>query len=116
MQALTIYQRSLTTMQIQIQGLLQFAVPLFPTAEVRRGQRWALRSGAVVPHWGGEAAPAFSYLELKPMPCHPPSVPSVEPAACLAALSPAALQDGHGSSWAESSGGGGKDRRTREVF
>ncbi|CAB1338344.1 unnamed protein product [Coregonus sp. 'balchen'] len=26
-------QRSLTTMQIQIQGLLQFAVPLFPTAE-----------------------------------------------------------------------------------
>uniref|UniRef100_K7FSB7 Protein tweety homolog n=1 Tax=Pelodiscus sinensis TaxID=13735 RepID=K7FSB7_PELSI len=31
-QALTIYQRSLTTMQIQIQGLLQFAVPLFPTA------------------------------------------------------------------------------------
>nr|XP_048673680.1 protein tweety homolog 2 isoform X3 [Caretta caretta] len=32
-QALTIYQRSLTTMQIQIQGLLQFAVPLFPTAE-----------------------------------------------------------------------------------
>uniref|UniRef100_A0A674JZQ9 Protein tweety homolog n=1 Tax=Terrapene triunguis TaxID=2587831 RepID=A0A674JZQ9_9SAUR len=33
MQALTIYQRSLTTMQIQIQGLMQFAVPLFPTAE-----------------------------------------------------------------------------------
>ncbi|XP_065419792.1 protein tweety homolog 2 [Chrysemys picta bellii] len=32
-QALTIYQRSLTTMQIQIQGLMQFAVPLFPTAE-----------------------------------------------------------------------------------
>uniref|UniRef100_A0A8C8RSV2 Protein tweety homolog n=1 Tax=Pelusios castaneus TaxID=367368 RepID=A0A8C8RSV2_9SAUR len=31
--ALTIYQRSLTTMQIQIQGLMQFAVPLFPTAE-----------------------------------------------------------------------------------
>lgn len=34
MQPLTIFQRSLTTMQIQIQGLLQFAVPLFPTAEV----------------------------------------------------------------------------------
>ncbi|KAM3863555.1 protein tweety homolog 2-like [Diretmus argenteus] len=32
-QSLTIYQRSLTTMQIQIQGLLQFAVPIFPTAE-----------------------------------------------------------------------------------
>ncbi|XP_044532902.1 protein tweety homolog 2 [Gracilinanus agilis] len=32
-QALTIFQRSLTTMQIQILGLLQFAVPLFPTAE-----------------------------------------------------------------------------------
>lgn len=34
LQPLTIFQRSLTTMQIQIQGLLQFAVPLFPTAEV----------------------------------------------------------------------------------
>uniref|UniRef100_A0A7N6APE0 Protein tweety homolog n=1 Tax=Anabas testudineus TaxID=64144 RepID=A0A7N6APE0_ANATE len=32
-QPLTIFQRSLTTMQIQIQSLLQFAVPLFPTAE-----------------------------------------------------------------------------------
>ncbi|CAL8311223.1 unnamed protein product, partial [Arctogadus glacialis] len=32
-QSLTIYQRSLTTMQIQIKGLLQFSVPLFPTAE-----------------------------------------------------------------------------------
>lgn len=32
-QPLTIFQRSMTTMQIQIQGLLQFAVPLFPTAE-----------------------------------------------------------------------------------
>ncbi|XP_004432770.1 PREDICTED: protein tweety homolog 2 [Ceratotherium simum simum] len=32
-QALTIFQRSLTTMQIQVVGLLQFAVPLFPTAE-----------------------------------------------------------------------------------
>lgn len=37
LQALTIYQRSLTTMQIQVQGLLQFAVPIFPTAKVRRG-------------------------------------------------------------------------------
>lgn len=35
-QALTVFQRSLTTMQIQVAGLLQFAVPLFPTAEVRR--------------------------------------------------------------------------------
>ncbi|XP_032068046.1 protein tweety homolog 2 isoform X1 [Thamnophis elegans] len=33
-QALTIYQRSLTTMQIQIQGLVQFAVPFFPTAKL----------------------------------------------------------------------------------
>uniref|UniRef100_A0A673VXL4 Protein tweety homolog n=1 Tax=Salmo trutta TaxID=8032 RepID=A0A673VXL4_SALTR len=32
-QSLTIFQRSLTTMQIQIQGLLQFSVPVFPTAE-----------------------------------------------------------------------------------
>ncbi|KAG7259277.1 hypothetical protein CRUP_023980 [Coryphaenoides rupestris] len=32
-QSLTIYQRSLTTMQIQIQGLLRFSIPLFPTAE-----------------------------------------------------------------------------------
>uniref|UniRef100_A0A8P0PHF0 Protein tweety homolog n=1 Tax=Canis lupus familiaris TaxID=9615 RepID=A0A8P0PHF0_CANLF len=32
-QALTAFQRSLTTMQIQVAGLLQFAVPLFPTAE-----------------------------------------------------------------------------------
>ncbi|NXK52824.1 TTYH2 protein, partial [Chauna torquata] len=32
-QALTAFQRSLTTMQIQIQGLIQFALPLFPTAE-----------------------------------------------------------------------------------
>lgn len=34
-QALTVFQRSLTTMHIQVTGLLQFAVPLFPTAEVR---------------------------------------------------------------------------------
>lgn len=32
-QALTIFQRSLTAMQIQVAGLLQFAVPRFPTAE-----------------------------------------------------------------------------------
>ncbi|XP_064423549.1 protein tweety homolog 2 [Latimeria chalumnae] len=32
-QPLTIFQRSLTTMQIQIQGLLLAAVPLFPTAK-----------------------------------------------------------------------------------
>ncbi|TNN71549.1 Protein tweety 2 [Liparis tanakae] len=31
--SLTVCQRSLTTMQIQIQGLLQFSVPIFPTAE-----------------------------------------------------------------------------------
>uniref|UniRef100_A0A3Q2XUR2 Protein tweety homolog n=1 Tax=Hippocampus comes TaxID=109280 RepID=A0A3Q2XUR2_HIPCM len=32
-QSLTICQRSLTTMQIQVQGLLQFSVPVFPTAQ-----------------------------------------------------------------------------------
>lgn len=32
-QSLTVFQRSLTTMQIQIQGLLQFAVPIFPSAQ-----------------------------------------------------------------------------------
>ncbi|XP_037699213.1 protein tweety homolog 2-like [Choloepus didactylus] len=32
-QVLTVFQRSLTTMQIQIGGLLQFAVPHFPSAE-----------------------------------------------------------------------------------
>ncbi|NXT63252.1 TTYH2 protein, partial [Chaetops frenatus] len=32
-QTLTVFQRSLTTMQIQIQGLIQYALPLFPTAE-----------------------------------------------------------------------------------
>ncbi|XP_012588442.1 PREDICTED: protein tweety homolog 2 [Condylura cristata] len=32
-QALTIFQRSLTTMQVQVAGLLRFAVPLFPTAQ-----------------------------------------------------------------------------------
>uniref|UniRef100_A0A8C9AQ27 Protein tweety homolog n=1 Tax=Prolemur simus TaxID=1328070 RepID=A0A8C9AQ27_PROSS len=32
-QTLTVFQRSLTTMQIQVSGLLQFAVSLFPTAE-----------------------------------------------------------------------------------
>lgn len=42
-QPLTIFQRSLTTMQIQIQGLLQFAVPLFPTAEVSDNQETSFR-------------------------------------------------------------------------
>ncbi|XP_037347680.1 protein tweety homolog 2 [Talpa occidentalis] len=32
-QALTIFQRSLTAIQVQVAGLLRFAVPLFPTAE-----------------------------------------------------------------------------------
>lgn len=35
-QALTVFQRSLTAMQIQVAGLLQFAAPRFPAAEVRR--------------------------------------------------------------------------------
>lgn len=44
-QSLTIFQRSLTTMQIQVVGLLQFAVPLFPTAEVRELSLAAAVSG-----------------------------------------------------------------------
>lgn len=36
-QALTVFQRSLTTMQMQTQGLIQFALPLFPMAEVWGG-------------------------------------------------------------------------------
>ncbi|KAM9296783.1 protein tweety homolog 2 [Gastrophryne carolinensis] len=32
-QALNVFQKSLGTMQIQVQGLLQFAVPIFPTAQ-----------------------------------------------------------------------------------
>ncbi|XP_031428958.1 protein tweety homolog 2-like isoform X2 [Clupea harengus] len=32
-QSLTTFQRSLTTMQIQVQGLLQFSLSIFPTAE-----------------------------------------------------------------------------------
>nr|DBA27589.1 TPA: hypothetical protein GDO54_008063 [Pyxicephalus adspersus] len=32
-QALNVFQKSLNTMQIQVQGLLQFAVPIFPTAQ-----------------------------------------------------------------------------------
>ncbi|XP_068118662.1 protein tweety homolog 2 isoform X3 [Hyperolius riggenbachi] len=32
-QALNAFQKSLSTMQIQVQGLLQFAVPIFPTAQ-----------------------------------------------------------------------------------
>uniref|UniRef100_A0A8C5UH43 Protein tweety homolog n=1 Tax=Malurus cyaneus samueli TaxID=2593467 RepID=A0A8C5UH43_9PASS len=43
-QALTVFQRSLTTMQIQIQGLIQYALPLFPTAEVQEGQPWVCTS------------------------------------------------------------------------
>lgn len=35
LQSLTICQRSLTTMQIQIQGLLRFTAPIFPTAQVK---------------------------------------------------------------------------------
>lgn len=48
-QALTVFQRSLTTMQSQVAGLLQFAVPLFPTAEVRRLPPAASVLGAGVP-------------------------------------------------------------------
>lgn len=34
-QTLTVFQRSLTAMQTQVAELLHFAVPVFPTAEVR---------------------------------------------------------------------------------
>lgn len=51
LQALTVFQRSLTTMQIQIQGLIQYALPLFPTAEVQE--------------WGaGHLHPSFCSPEL----------------------------------------------------
>ncbi|NWS28836.1 TTYH2 protein, partial [Polioptila caerulea] len=43
-QALTVFQRSLTTMQIQIQGLIQYALPLFPTTE--GGADWAPALGS----------------------------------------------------------------------
>ncbi|XP_009884842.1 PREDICTED: LOW QUALITY PROTEIN: protein tweety homolog 2 [Charadrius vociferus] len=49
-QALTVFQRSLTTMQIQIQGLIQFALPLFPTAEKDLlGGQQLLNSSEVAP-------------------------------------------------------------------
>ncbi|NWU36937.1 TTYH2 protein, partial [Hylia prasina] len=52
-QALTVFQRSLTTMQIQIQGLIQYALPLFPTAEVQEGT-------------AGDSHPSFCLPELQP--------------------------------------------------
>lgn len=42
-QALTVFQRSLTTMQTQVAELLQFAVPVFPMAEVRLSPQHARR-------------------------------------------------------------------------
>uniref|UniRef100_A0A8C5UH71 Protein tweety homolog n=1 Tax=Malurus cyaneus samueli TaxID=2593467 RepID=A0A8C5UH71_9PASS len=62
-QALTVFQRSLTTMQIQIQGLIQYALPLFPTAEVQEGQPWVCEGGP----WGpalGSPCGGLLYLGL----------------------------------------------------
>lgn len=50
-QALTVFQRSLTAMQIQVAGLLQFAVPMFPTAEVRQSPQHPRREW-----WGAPGA------------------------------------------------------------
>lgn len=44
-QSLTVCQRSLTTMQIQVQGLLQFSAPFFPTAQVITPHPWLLGRG-----------------------------------------------------------------------
>ena len=58
-QALTVFQRSLSSMQIQVTGLLQFAVPLFPTAEVR----WLAtshRAGLRRPGYGKKVSPPGS--------------------------------------------------------
>lgn len=57
-QALTIFQRSLTTMQSQVAGLLQFAVPVFPTAEVRRLPPAASVLGAGTPPLDFDSPPA----------------------------------------------------------
>lgn len=67
LQALTVFQRSLTTMQIQIQGLIQYALPLFPTAKVQEG-------GTGGPH------PSFCSPEL-PDPPFPTERPAGGPAA-----------------------------------
>lgn len=59
-QSLTICQRSLTTMQIQIQGLLQFSVPFFPTAEV---------SGRLTDYYAGLWKSVYHSL-LSLIPCY----------------------------------------------
>lgn len=65
-QSLTAFQRSLTTMQIQVAGLLQFAVPLFPTAEVRELPHIATVSAGGEPSLNPHSHPPFplphSYL------------------------------------------------------
>lgn len=66
-QALTTFQRSLTTMQIQVGGLLQFAVPLFPTAEVGGRAAHSARAGR------GEGSPGG-----------PPPFPATLPPSALA--------------------------------
>lgn len=63
-QALTVFQRSLTTMQIQTQGLIQFALPLFPTAEV-----WGEVCVGVVPRPQGSPPPCSDTV-LTPLPPH----------------------------------------------
>ncbi|KAI6075766.1 Protein tweety-like protein 2 [Aix galericulata] len=65
-QALTVFQRSLTTMQIQTQGLIQFALPLFPTAEV-----WGEVCVGVIPRPQGSPPPCSNAV-LTPLPPHSP--------------------------------------------
>lgn len=71
-QALTVFQRSLTAMQIQVAGLLHFAVPMFPTAEVRRSPQCPRRGGGArgqgfrEPGWG-EVPPTPTPHSLAPL-------------------------------------------------
>ncbi|XP_061159213.1 protein tweety homolog 2-like isoform X5 [Syngnathus typhle] len=64
-QSLTVSQRSLTTMQIQIQGLLQFSMPAFPTAEgsLFHAER-PVRHPALVECQRIQSAPADSLARL----------------------------------------------------
>lgn len=81
-QALTVFQRSLTAMQIQVAGLLHFAVPMFPTAEVRRSPQCPRRGGGArgqgfrEPGWGQVPPP------------HPPPPRSLAPLALEASVHP----------------------------
>lgn len=93
-QALTVFQRSLTTMQSQVASLLQFAVPVFPTAEVRRLPPAASVLGAGTPPLDLDNPPAACTSpssapgasrsraeEAPPWPLCPPGCPRFSPQA-----------------------------------